>query len=111
METSQPVDVGRWRKIVELGGGRTGSVTLCIEPASRTDEKSYGERHHDVLHAVKRVNRQCATNDGALRRVLQEKKALQALGGVREPMRHPRSRAVCTTAVGKHAINREHDER
>eukprot|EP00903_Cladosiphon_okamuranus_P018679 g17193.t1 len=81
MEASQSAHVGRWRKIVELGSGRTGSVALCIEPASPTDEKIGGARHHGVLQAVKRVNRQCATSDGALRRLLQEKKALQALGG------------------------------
>ena len=86
MELTQPVGVGSWRKIVELGSGRTGSVALCVEPESPRDEKTCGEHRHRVFHAVKRVNKQCTTNNGALRRVLQEKKALQALGGVREAM-------------------------
>lgn len=85
MESPQPADVGCWCKIVELGSGRTGSVALCIEPETPRDEKTRGEHRHRIFHAVKRVNRKCATN-GALRRVLQEKKALQALRGVREAM-------------------------
>lgn len=82
MESPRPADVGRWRKIVELGSGRTGSVALCIEPEKGRDEKTCGEHSHRVFHAVKRVKRQYATSNGALRRVLQEKKALEALRGV-----------------------------
>lgn len=97
MTSSHPVDVGRWRKIVELGSGRTGSVALCVEPESPWDEKTCGEHRHRVFHAVKRVNRQGATKTGALRRILQEKAALQALRGVREAM--PDSLARCLYVV------------
>lgn len=86
MKSTPPADVGRWRKVVELGSGQTGSVALCIEPESPSDDKTCVERRHGVFHAVKRVNKQYARNNAALRRVLQEKKALQALGGVREDM-------------------------
>lgn len=90
MGSQQATDVGRWRKIVELGSGRTGNVTLCIEPNSLPANSSAAENtccesKHDVLHAVKRVHRQCMTNNsGAVRRILQEKKALEALKGVSE---------------------------
>lgn len=88
MGSQETVDVGRWRKIVELGSGRTGNVALYIEPASLpanpSEEDICLESKHDVLHAVKRVHRQCMANSGAVRRILQEKKALEALRGVSE---------------------------
>ncbi|CAM9522317.1 unnamed protein product [Ectocarpus sp. 6 AP-2014] len=84
MGTSGEADIGSWRKIVELGSGRTGSVALCIEPISSSapnEERSCGEHQHHVFQAVKRVRRQCVKNNGAIRQVLQEKKALQDLRG------------------------------
>lgn len=86
MGSQETADVGRWRKIVQLGSGRTGDVALCIEstspPTHASKEKTCGESQHRVLHAVKRVRRQCTTNSGAVQRILQEKKALEALRGV-----------------------------
>lgn len=88
MGTSEKADIGSWRKIVELGSGRTGGVALCIEPISSSspnEERTCGEHQHRVFQAIKRVRRQCAKNSGAIRQVLQEKKALQDLRGVGEP--------------------------
>lgn len=84
MESKTGADVGRWRKLVELGSGRTGNVALCIEPTSTAEEKTYADQN-GVLHAVKRMGRPSTTNSVAVRRILQEKKALQALQGVCEP--------------------------
>lgn len=83
------IDVSHWQQLVELGSGKTGTVTLCVEPpdvnSSRTPKEAtatYGE-HHRIRHAIKRVQRRCIMSAGAARRVLRERDALQALKGVR----------------------------
>lgn len=81
MESKPAGDVGSWRKLVKLGKGRTGSVALCIEPTSSAAANTCADQN-GVLHAVKRMDRQSTTNSVAVRRILQEKKALQVLQGV-----------------------------
>ncbi|CAN0156368.1 unnamed protein product, partial [Scytosiphon promiscuus] len=80
MELGGEVKICHWRKIVELGSGRTGSVSLCIEQSCPGD-KTCGEINQRVFHAVKRVPRKCMTNSGAVRRVMREKEALEQLKG------------------------------
>lgn len=84
------IDVRDWQQLVELGSGRTGTVTLCVEPpdtnSSRTPKTAtatYGQDHR-ICHAIKLVKRQCVTSGGGARRLLRERDALKALKGVRK---------------------------
>ncbi|CAM9221528.1 unnamed protein product [Hapterophycus canaliculatus] len=79
MEPRKETAILDWRKIVDLGSGSTGSVALFIEQIC-TEDKTCGENHQRIFHAVKRVPRKC-TNSGAVRRIMQEKKALEMLKG------------------------------
>lgn len=83
MQSREEAGICHWRKVVDLGSGRTGSVALCIEQISTEDKTCGGENKERVFHAVKRVPRKCTTNSGSIRRIMQEKKALELLKGVR----------------------------
>lgn len=81
MEQKEAVDIKLWRKVVELGNGRTGTVALYVEPIPLGSDKKI--RPEPVIHAVKKVERQSVGSVGAARRVFREKTALQSLRGVR----------------------------
>lgn len=83
MESRGEAPIRHWRKMVALGSGRTGSVALFLQQISAED-KTCGENHERIFHAVKRVPRKCMMSSGAVRRIMQEKNALQLLKGVRK---------------------------
>lgn len=94
----EAADVSTWRKVLELGRGRAGSVALYAEQVP--PGSSMGQSR--VLHAVKRVERKrCMASDGLARRVLREKNVLQALRGVRKGHAKNNARLKSRTGVSK----------